>query len=200
MIQELFNKHNAKKHPHFADIYDSWFCENRMKIKSVLEIGIYEGGSLRTWAEYFPNADIYGIDVKLREWNFPDRIKAFIGNQQDENFLIKTFGDKSFDIIIDDGGHYMKPQKKCLKILFKLLKPRGVYIIEDLHTSYWPGYGGGLKSQKTTIEKLKSYVDSINHKAIKHNKAQKNNYKVGYFEKNIESLHFYKSLCIIRKK
>ena len=88
MLNEIFDKHNAKKHPHFASIYEEWFEKNRDKITSILEIGIYEGGSLNSWAEYFPNAEIYGIDVKEKEWSFiSDRIHPFVGNQSDKEFL-----------------------------------------------------------------------------------------------------------------
>ena len=199
-FNELFNKHKAKKKKHYGNIYDSWFEKDRLKVTSVLEIGIYEGHSLNVWAEYFSNAEIYGIDIAKREWDFiSDRIHTFIGNQSDEEFL-KTFGE--FDIVFDDASHRMKDQKKSFNILFKHLKPGGIYVIEDLHTSYWPKYDGKFKGKKTTIEKLKSYVDCLNYRAYKQDRRAENHRSkssISFFDKKIESVHFYKSLCFIRR-
>ena len=207
MLREAFVKQGALKtldiHSHYPDVYGEWFKEGRESVKSMLEIGIYKGGSLNAWATFFPNAKIFGIDVKKRKWEFAsDRIKTFIGGQEDEGFLEKVFGETTFDIIIDDGSHQMGHQKKSFELLFKKLVPGGMYVIEDLHSSYWPKFGGCLRDKKTTIERLKRYIDNLNSWAYKKNKrAGKHivNKKKNFYDVEIDSMHFYRSMCFIRR-
>ena len=68
---------------------------------------------------------------------------------------------KQFDIIIDDGGHTMNQQKTSLKILVSLVRSNGLYVIEDLQTSYLPNYGGNYVNSSSTIELIKTFVDEI---------------------------------------
>lgn len=107
------------------------------EITSVLEIGIYTGGSLRLWEKKFKNAKIFGIDVNNCKKYNTERIKTFVADQADRSQLEKVVKsiNQEFDIILDDGGHTMKQQQISLGFLFKYLKSGGVYILEDLHTS-----------------------------------------------------------------
>ena len=98
----------------------------------------------------FPNAEIVGVDIledckKYESGN----IKVFIGDQHDVKFL-ETLGE--FDIIIDDGGHTMTQQQVSLKTLMLQLSDTGIYVIEDLHTSYWEQF---QDIQHTTIDEIK---------------------------------------------
>ncbi len=69
-----------------------------------------------------------------------------------------------FDVVIDDGGHYMKPQQESFRVLFPHVRPGGYYIIEDVATSYQPKFGGGLAgSPGRTIDMLKGLVDTMDH-------------------------------------
>ncbi len=99
-----------------------------------LEIGIYEGRSIKMWEEYFPNGIIYGADINEYKNFETDRIKTFLIDQEKEEDLM-TLPD-SLDFILDDGGHTMPQQQTTLNILFKhKLKKGGIFILEDLHTS-----------------------------------------------------------------
>lgn len=94
----------------------------------------------------------------------------FVGDQGDraslEDFIAKNGGD--FDIIIDDGGHTMDQQKTSLDVLWKIVKPGGVYLVEDLDTSYIPQYGGGKDKPDTFMEDVKGMLDDMNkHKKRK---------------------------------
>jgi 23S rRNA U2552 (ribose-2'-O)-methylase RlmE/FtsJ len=88
----------------YLDIYEKYFEKNRFNIKTVLEIGVYKGSSLKMWKEYFPNATIYGIDINPNAKQYEeDRINIHIGDQTDINFLHEIssiYG--GFDIIIDE--------------------------------------------------------------------------------------------------
>ena len=108
-------------------------------IKSLLEIGVSFGGSLKMWDEYFNyNCEILGIDIEEKRFKKSqlenERIKIKIGDQSNEEFL-KTLGFKNYDIIIDDGSHIPDHQLISFKILFEFLNKGGIYVIEDLHVS-----------------------------------------------------------------
>lgn len=125
-------------HHGFSEIYDDFLNYKRFDIKKVLEIGIDDGFSLRMWRDFFPNATVYGMDVQASQLFSEHRIVTRLGNQaidNDLNNLINDFGG-DFDLIIDDGGHIPTQQQITLGYLFKFLKNKGIYIVEDLHTSF----------------------------------------------------------------
>jgi hypothetical protein len=128
------------KWEHYFEIYDRHFSAYRNKEIVVLEIGVFEGGSLQMWKNYFgPKAKIYGIDIdpKCKEYE-EENIEIFIGSQSDKEFLsdIKSKIPK-IDILLDDGGHTMHQIKTSFLELFDHVKEDGIYAIEDLHTCYW---------------------------------------------------------------
>ena len=94
---------------------------------------------------------------------------VFAGNQEDQEFLTRfaseTTQDGLFDVIIDDGGHSMNQQITSLDYLWKIVKPGGLYFIEDLQTSFWEQYGGDATNQdrekRTTIRYLQGLMDDM---------------------------------------
>jgi hypothetical protein len=139
-----------KWHQYF-DIYHNHFSRFRGLPIKVLEIGVAHGGSLQMWKSYFgEQAYIYGIDIDPRCKQLEEeRVEIFIGSQTDRDFLQyvrNTIG--TVDIIIDDGGHTMEQQICSFEELYPAVQERGVYLVEDLHTSYWSGYGGGYKKEE----------------------------------------------------
>jgi len=135
------------KWKHYFEIYDRHFSKYRGTDVHVVEFGVFHGGSLQMWKNYFgPQAKIYGIDInphckQLEE----DRIEILIGDQEDRKFLQSVAeAIPRIDILIDDGGHTMKQQINTFEELFPRIEKNGVYLCEDLHTSYWREYGGGL--------------------------------------------------------
>lgn len=90
-------------------------------------------------------AVIFGIDIDeaCRQY---DGIhgQVRIGSQDDPAFLEKVISEMGgIDIVLDDGSHTMRHVRRTLEIAFPKVSPGGVYMIEDLHTAYWPKYGGG---------------------------------------------------------
>lgn len=126
----------------YANFYEKWFSSIKYSCTNILEIGILDGCSLNANCEYFPNSHIYGLDIFEKKQYENDRIKTFVldqGNTNDlENFITycRNF-NISFDIIIDDGSHSVIHQQKTFGKFFKLLKNNGLYIIEDLGSSYF---------------------------------------------------------------
>ena len=115
----------------YIELYETLFLKFRNEPISMVEIGVQNGGSLETWAEYFPNAtNIIGLDIneQCRALSFNDpRIKTYI---QDA----KTSIPGNYDIIIDDGSHVSNDMIEQFKAWFPYLKDGGIYVIEDIHT------------------------------------------------------------------
>jgi hypothetical protein len=183
------------KWDHYLDIYHEHFKKYRVNDVVVLEIGVFQGGSLSMWSNYFgPSARIFGIDTDAQCGRFSGgNIQVFIGSQDDPVFLKKLMGFMPApDIIIDDGGHYMRQQLTSFKYLFPWLKNNGLYLVEDLHTSYFPKYGGGYKRGGTFIEFGKSLIDVLNQWHYRK--------EVSTLNKTIHGLSFYDSIMIAHKK
>lgn len=151
---------NTDKYSHgYIPFYEEYFqkCEN---VKNILEIGIHNGESLKYFSNYFPDANVYGIDIEDRTgYCDSDKIKTFVCNQESREDLAKFLESTNveFDIILDDGGHTMKQQQISLGFLFKKVKKGGLYILEDLHTSIWEtnlAHGGGFITEDDDMTSL----------------------------------------------
>lgn len=191
--------HNYIRH------YSAHFKKYKRKKIKLLEIGVggyddpvFGGHSLRMWKKYFTKGKIFSIDIYDKSALQERRIKIFKGSQVDEEFLnkvIKHTGE--LDIIIDDGSHMNEHIITTFKLLFPKLKDGGLYVIEDLQTSYFPDYGGdseNMNNPNTAMNFFKSLTDSLNHCEF-----LLPNYEKTYFDKKIISIHFYHNLIFIYK-
>jgi 23S rRNA U2552 (ribose-2'-O)-methylase RlmE/FtsJ len=115
---------------HYIESYDRLFSEKRNDNINVLEIGINRGESLKMWREYFPNANIYGIDITLPE--HIDGVTMYTCDQVDQIKLDELFKNINFDIIVDDGSHKIQHQFLSLKYLWSKLNKDALYVIEDI--------------------------------------------------------------------
>jgi len=197
-LNELALKYGTDKssnHHNYMDIYEKYFDKLKDNDLKILEIGVARGRSLRTWEEYFTKAKIYGIDIKEKcEKYSTERIKIFIGKQNDINLVNKVIDEVGeLDIIIDDGSHTMIDQKGSCDKFFPFLKEGGIYIIEDLCTSYRRrNYNGGFRNVHTTIEFLKRMLDTLHYEI--HGQCWDK------FVDKIYSIHMYKRIAFIFKK
>jgi len=118
--------------------YDRFYPDYiKRDIKKLLEIGVAEYAGINLWLEYCPDAFIYGFDIKTECDKF--RLKVIKGDQAVENDLdrlINVIG-KDIDVIVDDGSHVPQHQLFAFIKLFPLVKNGGIYIIEDIESSYW---------------------------------------------------------------
>ncbi|MCA9817257.1 MAG: class I SAM-dependent methyltransferase [Candidatus Obscuribacterales bacterium] len=200
-LLELFEKNQGRlidKWTHYFDIYHRHFARFRNKPVKVLEIGVFKGGSLAMWRKYFgPQAKIFGVDIDPVCKDFEeDGIKVIIGDQEDRTFLRKLVAQVgALDIVIDDGGHTMKQQINSFEELYPKVKPGGVYLAEDLHTSYWSEYGGGLKEPDSFIEYSKNLVDQLNA----WHSRDKEDLDVSMFTRTTTSMHYYNSVLVLEK-
>jgi SAM-dependent methyltransferase len=150
---------------HYFEIYHRHFAAFRGRSPVVLEIGVFHGGSLQMWREYFgPGARIVGIDIdpRCRAFEEPPSITVLTGDQADRGFLASVRERlPRIDILIDDGGHTMAQQTATFEELYPHLQPEGIYLCEDLHTSFFPRFGGGYGRKDSFLEYSKALVDSL---------------------------------------
>lgn len=140
---------NGARHS-YASFYDKFLKERKDDNLTILEIGICSGFSIKTWEKYCPNSIIIGLDIDDKSHLNSDRVITYKLDQSKE-YELKHFVDEckknnyTFDFILDDGSHHMYDQQITLGYFFPLLKSKGVYFLEDLHTSLadngYPLYG-----------------------------------------------------------
>lgn len=149
---QLAAKYGSDKAIFYTSYYSELFA-NRRDIKKVLEFGIgYDcqimrdniaragfteytnGASLHMWEDYFPEAQIYGLDIEPRSFVNAGRIHSFYCDQYDDHSYVEAIqqigGD--FDLIIEDGDHTYAAQLKAISWLLPLVKKGGLYIVEDV--------------------------------------------------------------------
>lgn len=221
VLDQLAIKHGTDKSSlghNYTEVYEKYFLPLQNKPLKFLEIGFACGSSARMWDAFFvnPESNLVFIDFKPECYNYMLNLSARCSlhsvNQRSETeleaFIQKVGGD--FDIIIDDGGHTYPEQLTSFRILFPYVKKGGVYIIEDLHTSYWRDYGaeGDCQNPKasgnSTIRFLQNLVDDLNfigaRTACAHRtKGQSIINNLTLYQESISSIHFYTSLCFIFK-
>lgn len=184
----------------YAPFFTQLILNSTAPIK-VLEIGIFHGASLRTWREYFDTGagppEIYGVDTN------PEYVNAMQG--QDAH-IIPILGDASnpefwsnikdslgggFDMIIDDGSHISDHIVSTFQSVWSLIRLGGLYVCEDLHSSYSPGHSttGGASA----VEFFKKLIDEMNTFGEGLSGAQKPG-------ESYDWIHFSKSFVIIKKR
>ena len=197
-LEKYFNnnqKNLIHKWNHYFDIYNRYFSRFRDIPVNVLEIGVSHGGSLQMWKDYFGSkCQIFGIDrnskCKQLEEN---RVQIFIGNQTNESFLEEVIQQiPHIDILIDDGGHRMEQQIVTFKKLFPHIDKNGVYLCEDVHTSYYKRYEGGYKCSNSFIEYSKNLIDDLH--------AWHYSDSITEFTTSTYALHYYNGVLVIEKK
>jgi hypothetical protein len=194
---------------YYAGHYQHHFESRRNRPLKILEIGVggledprAGGESLRMWKAYFRKAQIVGIDIYDKSFHDESRITTILGSQADEDLLRRIHAEHGpFDIIIDDGSHFVEHVLATFRIMFPLLAPDGIYAVEDTQTSYWPEargipFGGStdLADPRTSMNFLKSLVDGLNHVEFLDPA-----YAPTYFDRHIVALHFYHNLVFVYK-
>jgi hypothetical protein len=143
----------------------------RWKTNRVLEIGIggprhdgpEPGQSLRLWRDYFPRSVIAGMDIVEKHLDLGPRVRVYQGDQGSEADLNRIVDDLGggLDIVIDDGSHIGVHQIESFRHLFPRLSSGGWYVIEDLSTSFYPLYDGGIPAPEVTgVGLLKELVEA----------------------------------------
>ena len=201
-LRAFFDRHDGRllhKWHHYFEIYERHFARFRGQPICLVEFGVSQGGSLEMWRDYFgPQAVIHGVDINpaCRQFEQAGTV-VHIGDQEDRAFLRRLAAAlPPIDILIDDGGHTMRQQIHTFEELFASVQPNGVYLVEDLHTSYWKRWGGGVHKRGTFIEYAKQLVDRLHA----WHSQQPGRLDVDAFTRSAHSLHFYDSVLVIEKR
>jgi hypothetical protein len=121
----------------------------------MVEIGVQTAASVQMWRDFFPNAQIIGVDIDEECRAFEgDRIKIVIGDQTDLLFL-KSLARDNFgriDVLVDDGAHTTEAIFRAFAMLYPALSPHGVYAIEDF--LYGPGW---------ILDPITKLISAVNH-------------------------------------
>ncbi len=134
---------------HYDVEYERHFASLRHRRITLLEIGIggytdpnCGGESLKVWRDYFADGRIVGVDRYLKSLMLGHRVTIMQCDQSNRHHLLGVNAAQGpFDIIIDDGSHVQSHVMTSFRTLFPLLKPGGIYVIEDMGTCYAEGYG-----------------------------------------------------------
>jgi hypothetical protein len=144
-LEEIGRKHGTDKTSQVHDYlrqYERIFLPLVPSVRLLIEIGVLNGSSIRTWKEFFPHATIIGVDIQERCLEYAeDRIQIEIGRQEDPAFLSYLKSRYQPNIIIDDGSHIWEHQIATFEALYPTIRPGGMYVVEDLHTSRVQRYG-----------------------------------------------------------
>jgi hypothetical protein len=192
------NKRLIHKWMHYFEIYDRHFSRYRNQDVVICEIGVSHGGSLQMWKDYFgEKVKVFGIDIDPRCKTLEEEnIKIFIGSQSDREFLKEVKAQMPpIDILIDDGGHMMNQQIVSYEELFPHIKEDGVYLCEDLHTSYCADAGGGNRRRGSFIEYSKNFIDYLNAWF-----SEQKSLRVNDFTKSVDSITYYSGVIVIEKR
>ncbi|MEV4256621.1 class I SAM-dependent methyltransferase [Spirillospora sp. NPDC049652] len=168
----------------------------------VLEIGIggyqspeHGGASLRMWRQYFRRGLVHGLDIHDKSALERPRMRTHRGDQGDAAFLAALADEIGpLDIVIDDGSHLSGDVLASFGVLFDRLAPGGLYVIEDLQTSYWPGWNGGHTdpdAPSTTVGHLKALVDGLHHRERPAASAPT--------DRTVGALHLYPNIAFVEK-
>lgn len=196
-LERAFFGHRGRivhKWHHYLPIYDRYFSRFRGKKVGMLEIGVFKGGSMELWHKYFGRESfLMGIDIdeSCRRFDM-DPCAVRIGDQSDPKFLENCAAEfpAGIDIIIDDGSHVSTHVAKSFDFLFPRLNENGLYVIEDLHTAYWPEYKGGFGEDNASFSHVMKRVDDMHH--WYHNRAM----SIG----GVSAIHIHDSITIFEKK
>jgi hypothetical protein len=171
---------------------------------TMLEIGIggYQhqgkgGASLRAWQDFFPQAQIIGLDIEDKSFVDGGRIRSYQGSQADPELLRRISREAGpFLLIVDDGSHRPEHVRASFEVLFPLLVDGGIYVIEDTQTSYWPEFAGSedRHDPTTTMALVKGLVDGLNYEEF-----TDESYEPTYSDRHVVAVHCYHNLIIIEK-
>lgn len=182
----------------YSNVYEKIFCDRRYNYNNILEIGIATGNSLRSLKYYFPKSKIFGVDCDFKYLNNSnlDDVTLIDAEAPSEKFfdMLKSLNIK-FDIIIDDASHISKNMIEVFENCFEHLNSGGIYIIEDIHATYY-------ENKSPVID----YFNNLNNSVHIYGKTGygdkfkiKNDESYNIFEKQLFSITNYQSLIIIEK-
>jgi hypothetical protein len=122
----------------YLPVYESLFSPFRETCTNVLEVGVFDGGSMKLWHDYFPNANIYGFDLSLARNRYVPPPRVHLSEEDAyKTEVVARFEPESFDIVMDDGWHSLESMCSFAALYHPLVRPGGYLIVEDLQAATW---------------------------------------------------------------
>jgi len=154
----------------YLPLYDSLFSRLCEKAVNVLEVGIYLGGSIKLWRDYFQNSTVYGLDIMPRSLIWPvllddSRIKIYDSTDAyNLDFFNRTFLSPGlkFDMMLDDGPHTLESMKAFIELYSHLLTDDGILVVEDVQSWDWIAH-----LEAAVPPELKQYIKTYDLRANK---------------------------------
>ena len=202
----------ASSHHGYTRWYEQYFEALRDEPITILELGwgghedpLTGGASAATWREYFPKATIVVVDIEAKA-NLLEGVHFHQGSQADPMFMTgigQLYGP--FDIVIDDASHLSSLTIRSWEILYPMLKPGGLYVVEDTHMAYHAHYYGAAEANPdpdgrtstgapTAMQYFRRMADDVNYRSDGVLYPEK--YWRGY---SLEWAHFYFNILFLRK-
>ena len=201
----------------YTEVYERLLVSRRHEPLRVLELGVWRGASLQMWENFFPNAQIIGVDnlfdVAVRPL---ERAQVLVGDATDPEFLgtvLSRFPNSTVDVIIDDASHVLEHQIASFQYLFPHLAPGGFYIVEDIAGSHWDG--GNLRT--TRFRDFTDYALTLAIQTVFFAKGEveayhsieelsavperlKQNLTASYYNQHLRSVQFFHNFCVLEKR
>lgn len=204
-IGRRFNTDKSSSFHNYLKKYDFFLNKFRDKEMNVLELGVYKGASIAMWEEYFSKAIIYGVDINEECRIYNEGRKRILIEDLSYEERIKKLTDIGPEIIIDDASHLWSHQIKAVYELLPCLPSGGVYILEDLETSFGAmtdTYGDASISAYDFLSLISEVVTS--GYALRLDKLNYDFYllkdEIEYLASQIEMMSFIEGSCVIIKK
>ena len=129
----------------YLPLYQKLLISKKETAKNILEVGIYNGGSIKLWSDFFTNANVYGLDIMNIDnvWRgIKNNNKIILHTSTDaynNNFFVNIFLNKNikFDFMLDDGPHTLESMKQFIKLYSQIMTDDGILIIEDIQSWDW---------------------------------------------------------------
>jgi hypothetical protein len=146
LVEIADNSRTDKNTVHsYLDLYHQLLIGKKETAKNVLEVGIFHGGSIKLWSDFFTHANVYGLDIMninlvWSEIKNKDKIilhtsiDAYNNDFFNSNFLNKNI---KFDFMLDDGPHTLNSMKQFIKLYSQIMTDDGILIIEDVPVWNW---------------------------------------------------------------
>lgn len=192
----------------YLPLYEQHLEPIRYENLILLELGVLDGASLKMWRDYLPNTRVVGLDQHPPI--HVDDCVVLQGEQDDPAAIALTAEYGPFDVIIDDASHLSSKTITSFQLLYPHLATNGLYVIEDLHSSYWDQIYGSAESnpnpdsgQQTAMTFCKRLADETNFDPHQNPPDEgprwaiyPRRYWLGY---HLESVAFHYGIAFIRK-
>ncbi len=193
----------ASTHHDYLGWYEEALRDRRDQSFTLFEIGVFRGGSLATWGEFFERATIVGMDINphVSQTGLRPNTHVRIGDASKLEFLdevVAEFGHPH--VVVDDGSHFWHHQIEALRYLWPRIAPGGLFIMEDIHTSF-PALAANFRGYSAIT--CFDYLNKLNRWVVGNrfmgDEIPDDGFIATYWS-SVRSMHFYRGTCIIHKR